>query len=82
MAWLVEITIQERGTKKEAQIILRFEDEAPALDAVRKLESDLSAAASDDFVIVEAPKQRSSIIKQDYRRNRLFEYTPRTPSIR
>jgi hypothetical protein len=77
VTWIVEIYHQERGTKAEAKTEVPFDDRQSAVSALKTLESDVKEAGAEDFIVVDSGKNRTSFLKQDFRRTNLYEYRPR-----
>ena len=82
MAWYVDVTVQQRGTKDERGQWCRFETRQLAEAAVEQLEADLQAAGPDSLIVMKSAGQRISFLKQDFRRTRLYERAPQQRQTR
>lgn len=67
------IRVQERGTRRETHETVEFETYDEALRAAQKLEDDWKAGAENDILVVASGSERVSLIRQDFRRTRIYE---------
>lgn len=73
MSWILEVIVQQRGTKQETSEYARFDTREQAESTMRALEADVKAAGPDDFVSFDSQRRRASFLKQDFRRVRMSE---------
>jgi hypothetical protein len=76
MPWIVELILEQRGSKQDRSETAAFETREEAEAAIEQLKRDVTKAGPDDFIALSAPRRRIDFLKQDFRRVQMHERRP------